>query len=320
METPRNESPTDHLPLVSIGMPVYNGADYLRDALDSILAQTLGDFEIVISDNASDDATPEICRQYEAMDKRIRYVRSDTNHGAAWNYNRVVELATGTFFKWAAHDDYIEPTYLDRCLDEFEAAGPATALVYPRTILVCEDPAERAFYGGYQVRYEDRLDTRDPDPVRRFCHVARHLDLCNPVMGLYRRDTLRRTGLIRPFSGSDVLLLAEISLIGEIHEVPKWLFYRRRHPRASRLAKGSTDTVARWFSTDAPASKLSPKIRLLWEHVKLVWNSSLPWTGRIRGVLGYLATRAIRGARVIGGRYKRMLLRQGMTVRSEPEA
>jgi hypothetical protein len=83
---------------------------------------------------------------------------------------------------------------------------------------------------------------------------------------------------------------------------------------------GSTDTVARWFSTDAPASKLSPKIRLLWEHVKLVWNSSLPWTGRIRGVLAYLATRAIRGARVIGGRYKRMLLRQGMTVRSEPEA
>jgi glycosyltransferase involved in cell wall biosynthesis len=314
---------TENTPTVSIGIPVYNGADYLRAALDSILAQTYTDFEIMISDNASEDATPEICQEYMARDARIRYARSDTNRGAAWNYNRVVELARGKYFKWATHDDWLAPTYIERCVEELDSAGSAAALVYPRTILICDDPAERKFYGGDRVRYEDRLDTRHPDPIRRLCHVARHLDLCNPVMGLFSREILLRTGLIRPFRGSDVLLLSEISLLGEIHEIPEWLFYRRRHPRASRLQNSTVDTVARWFSTDVVNRRqdiLPPSSRLLWEHLKLVWHSSLPWTGRVRGVLSFLATRALRQARVVGGRYKRKLLGQTLTVRSQPEA
>jgi glycosyltransferase involved in cell wall biosynthesis len=313
---------TEHTPTVSIGVPVYNGADYLRAALDSILAQTYTDFEIVISDNASEDTTPELCQEYVARDARIRYTRSDTNRGAAWNYNRVAEMARGKYFKWAAHDDWLAPTYLERCVEELDSAGSATALVYPRTILICDDPAEREFYGGDRVRYDDRLDTRHPDPIRRLCHVARHLDLCNPVMGLFPRETLLSTELIQPFSGSDVLLLSEISLLGEIHEVPEWLFYRRRHPRSSRLQNSTADTVARWFSTDVAHRRwdtLTPRSRLLWEHLKLVWRSSLPWTARIRGVISYLATRIIRRARVMGGRYKRKVLGDTSAVRSQPE-
>ena len=313
---------SDHSPTVSIGIPIYNGADYLRVALDSIVAQTFEDFEIVISDNASEDATPEICREYMARDSRIRYEHSDTNHGAAWNYNRVAEMARGKYFKWAAHDDWLAPTYIERCVEELDTAGSAAALVYPRTILICDDPAEREFYGGHRVRYEDRLDTRHPDPIRRLCHVPKHLDLCNPVMGLFSREVLLRTGLIRPFSGSDVLLLSEISLLGEIHEIPEWLFYRRRHPRASRLQNSTTETVARWFSTDVANHRqdlLPPNARLLWEHLKLVWNSSLPWTGRIRGVISYLGTRIVRRARVIGGRYKRKLLGNTLAIRSQPD-
>jgi glycosyltransferase involved in cell wall biosynthesis len=313
---------TDHSPTVSIGIPIYNGADYLRVALDSILAQTFEDFEVVISDNASEDATPEICREYMARDARIRYARSDTNRGAAWNYNRVTDMAKGKYFKWAAHDDWLAPTYIERCVEELDKAGSVAALVYPRTILICDDPAEREFYGGRRVRYEDRLDTRHPDPIKRLCHVAKHLDLCNPMMGLFSREILLRTGLIRPFSGSDVLLLSEISLLGEIHEIPEWLFYRRRHPRASRLQNSTTETVARWFSTDVASQRqdlLPPNTRLLWEHLKLVWNSSLPWTGRIRGVVSYLATRIVRQARVVGGRYKRKLLGNTLAIRSQPD-
>ena len=309
-------------PKVSIGMPVYNGEEYLRGALDSILDQTFGDFEVVISDNASEDGTREICESYAARDARVRYYRADRNRGAAWNYNTVVAKARGTYFKWAAHDDWIDPTYVERCVEEFEAGGDGVSLVYPRTILVCEDPAEREFYGGERVRYQDRLDTRSDDPVRRLCHVAMHLDLCNAVMGMFLTELLRQTQLIRPFAGSDVLLLSEISLLGEIHEIPEYLFYRRRHPQASRLANRSSLSVARWFASDASGGHgliLTPGRRLLWEHVKLVSTSSLPLATRVRGVVGYLGVRAFRRIRVVGGRYRRRIFGHTGSLRASGE-
>ena len=111
-------------PRVTIGMPVYNGAALVGAALESILAQTLTDFELIISDNASTDATAEVCRSYAAKDRRIRYYRNEKNLGAAPNFNRVVELATNgvPYFKWAAHDDVIAPTFLEKCARVLDAA------------------------------------------------------------------------------------------------------------------------------------------------------------------------------------------------------
>ena len=99
-------------PRVSIGLPVYNGELFLENALDSILSQTYSDFELIISDNASDDKTEEICRSYAARDKRVRYSRNAHNLGAAPNYNRVYHLARGRYFKWASHDDVLAPEFL----------------------------------------------------------------------------------------------------------------------------------------------------------------------------------------------------------------
>src|SRR5436190_12174806 len=92
-------------PIVSIGLPVFNGERYLRQALDSLLGQDFQDFELIISDNASTDRTAEICRAYVAKDRRIRYYRNESNIGSAPNYRRVFELARGEFFKWCSHDD-----------------------------------------------------------------------------------------------------------------------------------------------------------------------------------------------------------------------
>ena len=88
-------------------MPVYNGAKFIRQTLDSILAQTFTDFELIISDNGSTDGTDTICSEYAQSDNRIRYYPNSVNRGAAWNYNRVFELARGIYFKWAAHDDLL---------------------------------------------------------------------------------------------------------------------------------------------------------------------------------------------------------------------
>ena len=89
-------------------MPVFNGAKTFTQALDSVLGQDYSNLEIVISDNASTDATPEICKAYVQQDSRVKYSRSKENYGVVWNFNRTFELSSGKYFMWVAHDDIRE--------------------------------------------------------------------------------------------------------------------------------------------------------------------------------------------------------------------
>src|SRR6201997_3215495 len=120
------------IPLVSVGLFVYNGERYIEETLDSILSQTFTDFELIISDNASTDRTGEIAQAYAKCDHRIRYYRSEKNMGAGWNARRVYELATGKYFKWAAVDDLLEPDLLQRCVEILES-DPGCVVAYART-------------------------------------------------------------------------------------------------------------------------------------------------------------------------------------------
>src|SRR2546430_8992564 len=138
-------------PKVSIGMPVYNGADYIRRAVQSILAQDYEDFELIISDNASTDETESICREFAERDGRIRYFRNETNVGASQNYNNVFRLAKGQYFKWAAHDDECYPTMLRRCLELLERAPARVAMVYPLAELIDKQ-------GKTQIPVLDRIE------------------------------------------------------------------------------------------------------------------------------------------------------------------
>lgn len=104
---------TTAVPQVSIGMPVYNGEPFIREALDSLLAQTFTDFELIISDNASMDCTEAICREYAGKDKRIRYVRQEENRGAMTNFQFVLDEAVGEYFMWAAADDHRTADFLE---------------------------------------------------------------------------------------------------------------------------------------------------------------------------------------------------------------
>jgi glycosyltransferase involved in cell wall biosynthesis len=104
---------TSKIPRVSIGLPVFNGEKYLAEALDSILSQTYRDFKLIISDNASTDRTEQICREYAAKDRRIRYYRNEKNIGAPKNFNRVFELSSGKYFRWDAFTHpSAKPNYL----------------------------------------------------------------------------------------------------------------------------------------------------------------------------------------------------------------
>jgi glycosyltransferase involved in cell wall biosynthesis len=125
------------MPKLSIGIPVFNGQEFLPELLGSLLAQTFKDFEILICDNASSDRTPQICCEYERHDSRIHYIRNERNLEAIANYNRLFELSTAPLFKWAAHDDLHHEAYLNVCARLLEE-NPDINLAHTGTAFIDE--------------------------------------------------------------------------------------------------------------------------------------------------------------------------------------
>src|SRR2546427_6914452 len=147
-------------PRVSMAVPVYNGERYLGEALDSLLAQTYHDFELIICDNASTDGTGEIARSYASMDERVRYVRNERNLGLAGNVKRAFQLSSGEYFRWHAADDVCAPQFLARCVAVLDR-HPAVVLAYPRTKLIDADGRVTAAYDdGLHLQAARRSEER----------------------------------------------------------------------------------------------------------------------------------------------------------------
>ena len=102
---------------VSIGLPVYNGEEFLRNKLENILEQTFHDFELIISDNASNDKTQLICQEFLKKDNRIKYFRQESNNGVTWNVNFVIKKATKEYFLLTAVDDLISNNFIEKNLE-----------------------------------------------------------------------------------------------------------------------------------------------------------------------------------------------------------
>lgn len=214
-------SVTGNKPLVSIGMPVYNGEDHIRQALDSLLAQDYENFELIISDNASTDATQQICLEYASKDPKIRYHRNTTNVGLIKNFNRVFGLSSGEYFMWAGHDDVWEPSFVSRCARALRR-NPSVVLSYPQARFIGPD--------GEPINIPlSSFDTRAKglDLVSRVHVHIWALTYPYPFQGLIRSSALKRTGLLEDILGADVVLLTELSLLGEFAQVPALLFHNR---------------------------------------------------------------------------------------------
>lgn len=245
-------------PRVSIGMPVYNGEAFLSHSIDAVLAQTFRDFELIISDNASTDRTAEIARQYAAQDARVRFVRSEVNRGAAWNYRNAFEQARGEYFRWAPADDWFAPDSLSECVAALDA-DPSAVLCYPRTDLVDSN--------GTLIRhYDDNLDLRSPDPAERFRRALVQIGLVNVIYGLMRTRELGMTRLMGTWVGADEVLVFELALQGKFLELPRSRFYRRIHENAFSQMKTTADKQ----------SFFDPKTRgrfylYLWQHYRQCW-------------------------------------------------
>lgn len=209
-------------PLVTIGVPVYNGARLLRDALDSLVAQDYTELEIIVSDNASTDETPTIVAEYAKRDRRIRLARQSRNIGATENFNALVGMAKGEYFGWAAHDDLRAPTHVSALVAALQA-NPHAVAAQSRVACFYEEPSAPAF-----VRTNPLGDQHDPR--WRFRTAIRSHWWTLVVFGLMRTDVLRKTGLIPTMIGGDKVLVTELALRGEFAEVPETLFFYRDAP------------------------------------------------------------------------------------------
>ena len=258
----------EHCPRVTVGMPVFNGEEFLAQALDSVLAQTFKDFEVVISDNASTDRTEEICGSYASRDSRVRYYRAEINRGAAWNHNRVFQLARGEYFKWWSHDDLCAPEFLGHCVAVLDA-DPGVVLCFARTQMV---DAKRQPLTTYVASTMTSIDSLRP--YRRFRGAISPYHWCFPVYGLGRTAFLRQTPLIGNYTGSDGVLLADLALRGRFHEIPSTLSFNRDHPSRS-IRMYSMHTAPAWYDPSLKGRIAFPHWRLLTEYAKAVARSDV---------------------------------------------
>jgi glycosyltransferase involved in cell wall biosynthesis len=268
-------------PSVSIGLPVYNGERYLRVAVDSILNQTLRDWELIICDNASTDGTEAICRQYAAHDPRVRYFRHPSNIGASQNFRRAFELAHGRYFKWLAVDDYCAPTFLEQCKRTLDLS-PETVLCATKVNLIDQD-------GEVIGPYADRQDMSQPRASDRMMARGQQDAMSNAVYGLIRSDVMSRTAVLGDYVGSDEVFLAEMSLYGRFVELPQYLLFRRLHPGAYSWESTSESFREFYAPSKKPGTRLAFQAwRYLDGYLRAVGRAPLPAGERLR-LLGYVA-------------------------------
>jgi glycosyltransferase involved in cell wall biosynthesis len=219
-----NQKVKGNNPRVSIGMPVFDGEKYLRESLESILNQTYQNFELIISDNASTDHTQQICLEYAAKDNRIHYYRNTKNLGAPKNYNRVFELSSGEYFKWAAYDDVLAPEFLEKCVYMLDK-DPSVVGCICKTGRIDKDGN---FLGYYNEKFLKKIDS--PKSSERFRDLLEMYYTTTPFHGVYRKSLFAKSQLHGSYIGADRNLVAELSLMGRIYTIPECLFFWRDHP------------------------------------------------------------------------------------------
>jgi len=268
-------------------MPVYNAEQFIQVALDSLLAQSFTDFELIISDNGSTDRTAELYRQYTEQDERIRFFREEENRGSIWNFNRVVELSRGKYFKWAAADDVCQPDFLNRCIAVLENDSSVVGChTYTHKIDATgaqidtlTDPTEGGLSQSELQSGVRRPNASSPSVSQRFRDV-----LCSPgwgarSYGVLRREEMLATGLLRPYYGWEKVLMAELALKGRFYDVPEFLFAQRVHVGASSCL-GSGTGQEQFVAPQQSQNRWSGRLRLLQGYMGSVRRNRMSWPDR----------------------------------------
>jgi len=280
---------TNRTPRLGIGLPVYNGATYLAEAIEALLGQTYEDFELIISDNASTDATEDICRQYAAQDARIRYIRQPRNIGGLLNHNVVFEYCRSELFKWAADDDLYGRDLVERCVAALDE-HPDVVLAHSWTAVINS--------GGEVVQaIEYPLATSSVAAPVRFRSMLFD-DGGDDDYGVIRTEVLRRIPPYDSYHRSDRTLMAELALHGRFYQVPAWLYFRRHHEAS---LEGTARTIRQKSTAWDPRRANHSTARLLGEYmlgyVRAIAQAPLPVSEKAacyRHLMAWMGDRAMR--------------------------
>jgi glycosyltransferase involved in cell wall biosynthesis len=282
------------VPRLSVGLPVYNGANYLAESLEALLGQSFGDFELIISDNASTDSTPDICQHYAQQDSRIRFFRQPRNIGLCPNHNFAVEQARAELFKWASNDDLYARDLLERCVDALDG-NPDVVLAHSWTAMIDSS-------GAVTKATEYPLATASPRAPDRFRSLLFD-DGGDDDGGVIRTQVLRQTAMKESYHHADRTIIAELSLYGRFYQVPDWLYFRRDHPeRAERACPTVRSRCANMDPRRADRLR-NPLVRLygeyIWGYMSMIRRAPLSPADRrecYRNLVQWVASRARPGS------------------------
>jgi glycosyltransferase involved in cell wall biosynthesis len=267
------------MPLVSMGMPVFNGANFVSEAIECALSQTFSDWELIICDNCSTDRTVNICREFATHDSRIHIYQNVRNMGVNFNFNEVFRLSRGRYFKWITHDDLFSPEFIESCIRELEK-DERVILAFPKISYINAD-------GRLLPRRTAELSVLGPTAESRINRLmaleTQGTDIFWSLYGLIRRDILEQTGLMGLYSGGDQVLLLEIALRGCLKQIARELFFRREHPAAATLRRNWTARDrAKFAYADDDRRLVFPYCRMLKEHLRCILKSPIPFRDRSR--------------------------------------
>ncbi|MGE3539063.1 MAG: glycosyltransferase family 2 protein [Candidatus Tectimicrobiota bacterium] len=265
-------------PLVSIGLPVYNGARCIRQALDSLLAQTYTHLELVICDNASTDDTGAICQAYAARDARVRYYRNPINVGLFNNFRLAVQRSTGEYFMWAAVDDRKPPTAVADCV---RAVQNQPSAVMAHGIVLVQSPGRAEL-----VPCANAMDLSMSDTAARLrAFTAGMVHNAMLYASLYRLAALRQVYLGDGL-GHDYMLCLQMCLLGPIaYTGTPTVIYAERAPRPNDnpMYTMLPMTLGRLLSSGRMRRRKCWTV-LLRGGYELARLSHVPWPTRRRGI------------------------------------
>ena len=275
--------------LVSIGVPTYQGGQRIAIALDSLLAQTYRDIEIIISDNASSDDTPSLCRAYADKDSRIQFFRQKENTGRINNFLFVLAKAKGEYFMWAGDDDLWEPQFLETLARGLEL-----------------HPDHGVALSSYRRFNEERADeyvlfrgTRDLTNMS-YAQIYKKMVLHEPIhvfiSGIWRTSVTRKL-----FSRSipntiawDRIMMAEAALMTHFYSAGEVLFHKYVNPISVKSRYGKDPEQDR-------QTVLFAYIRYLGALLHRVMTSHLvPFHRKFSALFPWLGVWWIRRKRIIG--------------------
>lgn len=254
--------------LVSIGLPVYNGENYIEEAIQSVLDQTYPDVELVISDNASSDGTENICREFAEANSHVKYHRNESNLGAGPNYNIAWEKSSGSFFKWLAHDDRLLPEYVATTVQALENTPDA---------VLCNTVVDYIGANGNHRGYYTSVlkDAGVSDPALRFATMILKTHTCVDFFGMIRRPAMVGSVLHGTYHGCDRAFIAQMALRGRLLQLETPLIQMREHPHRYTRQANTAQLRKKWHDAAKSGIKEVPSWKLYQVYLQFVESESL---------------------------------------------